>query len=474
MASPATLVATKPAAGSGMPTGLGDWRLAVEIMLPAVSTDRWGVGVWNTARWGDFAWFDLTPYLRGAEWFRGATEFDGNPEVGEGNFSLDNLTRAFSPWNVVSSFQGVVTVPGLPAASGPSLWGSAVWNTSVWGASLPFLNGYSPGFLGKIVRIVAHSPSGMVNPISAPATLVPASPDSWAPQFTGVVEQWVESNTGNGADSQVDVTLAETASLLARIDINAAPSVVGLGDLPGARISRLADAGLWPFGVTDQFTYDYIGSGQYTLQSTDMSLNRWAEIVLTAESVLGIARTHRNGSIVLHNRYRVGDMIANGPERADTWLYNNRYVADSQDACDDDEGIANDIGIARSGGTEQSGTNPTSVYGFGARTFRRSNWIGQSDPFIVNHVIPRILNARALCSRRLRSITLHSAHSPATIIALDISDRIDVQLPPLGAQTVRANDCTVDALAHQITITNAGVAKWQCTVTFGSQSAFTT
>lgn len=508
MASPAVLITTKPDAGSGLPTGLGDWRLAVEIMLPNAPLNRWGVGVWGTAQWGDFAWFDLTPYLRGAAWNRGATEFDGNPEVGTANLSLDNNARPslwgtdvwgvdvwggearkFSPWNTVSSFQGTVLAPIVPTSTGPSVWGSAIWNTSNWGASLPFAAAYSAGFLGQLIRVVAHSPSGMVNPISAPAdplwntaawgaatwgpSLFPASPDSWAPQFTGIVETWVDSNTGNGADSQVDVTLIETASLLARIDLNA-QGVVGLADLPGARISRLTTAAAWLFGVVDQLTYEYIGSGQYTMQSTDMSMNRWAEILLTAESFWAIVRTHRNGSIVLHNRYRVGDMIANGPERYDTWLYTNRYVADSQRPVDNEDNIVNDIGIARAGGAEQTGTDQTSVNVFGTRTFRRTNWLGQSDGIILDHIIPRILNARALSSRRLEAIELHHAHSPATIIALDLGDRIDVQLPPLGAQTVRANDCTVDALAHLVIVTNNGLAAWRATVTFGAQSAFTT
>jgi hypothetical protein len=57
----AELLQQPPATGRGVPTGLGDWRLSVEILLPADQNAVWGRAVWGEATWNYLAWRDLTP-----------------------------------------------------------------------------------------------------------------------------------------------------------------------------------------------------------------------------------------------------------------------------------------------------------------------------------------------------------------------------------------------------------------------------
>lgn len=469
--TPAELLITKPDPAHGIPIpGLGDWRLALEVMLPADLAARWGVARWGETEWGEWTWVDLSDRVRGAVWYRGATEFDGNPEVGEAVISLANTDRALSPWNTASPLGVVLPASYSPGASG--IWGVSEWAEGTWGAALPFGAAYQPGWLGLVARLVAHSPSGMVTPLTNPATLNPASPDSWVAQFTGVVEAMPELTTGNGADSQVDMTLVELPTLLARVNATAG-SLVGSGDLPAARLARLT-AGLWPFGIdATGFAYEYVGSSAYGLQSTEMSLNRWGECILTAESVGGVVRSAREGTLTLYNRWsRTG--IARGPESAASVVDVDAYIADSAVITEHDENVVNVVALARAGGTAQSDRDQFSVNVFGERWYSRSDLIGQSDPLVADHLIPRYLNARAFASRRLEAIELDAARNAALVTALDVHDRVDVDLPGYATGlSPRARDATVDSLAHSLTVTTSGLASWRAVVRFGAQSVLT-
>jgi hypothetical protein len=148
----------------GVPIGIGDWRAAVEILLPQDPTSRWGIAKWGESKWNGLAWYDLTPWVRGAEWTRGTEEFGGRPEVGVATVTLDNGDRHFSPWNGVSSFQDSTV-------------------TTTTGAVLPSYLGP-----GTLMRIVAYSPAGQIYPLTGPTSGVLSGWDftgsSYAPSAT--------------------------------------------------------------------------------------------------------------------------------------------------------------------------------------------------------------------------------------------------------------------------------------------------
>ena len=80
----------------GFPIGLGDWRLSLEILAPGKESARWGTAVWGSATWpgGDdgsgVRWHDLSRYVRGVSWARGAMSVGTRPENGVMEFTLDN------------------------------------------------------------------------------------------------------------------------------------------------------------------------------------------------------------------------------------------------------------------------------------------------------------------------------------------------------------------------------------------------
>lgn len=233
------LLASAPNPTHGTLIGVGDWRIAVEFAFPEPGAALWGVAKWGEAVWSTTVWTDVTEWTLGAEWTRGADRPGARPGIGSGITTLDNNGNDWSPW--LSEY-------------------------------------YGPGTL---VRIVAFSPSlGW-----------------WVPQITGVVERWVARGVGTRpggfAHQWVDVHFAETTSLLAGVNDNALPAVVGSGDTSGQRCVRLLDAANWPFGFFDE------AAAPFTLVSTDMARNRLTELYATADSADTNFRAHRSGIAML-------------------------------------------------------------------------------------------------------------------------------------------------------------------------------
>ncbi len=200
----------KPA--GGFPIGLGDWKVTLELLLPSPAESRWGIGRWGTARWPALAWNDLSSYMRGVSWARGATSVGTRPEVGMMEVTLDNRDFLFSPWNAVSSWnETVVTDPA--------------------GNVIPSY--FAPG---TVIRLAVYSPSGQLDPITDPDTLDPSSRRSWVSLFCGLVSSWTDQTISRGADSFVSITAEETLSSVAQIIVPAvAPVGSGAASYPHLR-----------------------------------------------------------------------------------------------------------------------------------------------------------------------------------------------------------------------------------------------
>lgn len=442
MPTVAELLQTKPAAAHGAPVGLGDWRLAVEILLPGYEAGRWDVSRWDVGpQWSSPQWFDVSEYVTGLDWQRGTTNYGGRPEVGVLNVTLDNTDRIFSPWNASSAFQG--------------------------GTLLDSSGFIRAGYLGpgSVIRVVAHSPSGLVQPFENPSNLAPASPDSWVPQFAGIVESWADEIVGLGAGSTATIVAVETLSALAKVD-QAAVAPVGLDDLPAARLQRLLDAAAWRFGAVDASGFvERLATSNYLLQSTAMAGNRLSELYLTADSVGGEFRTDRSGRPVFYNAPDDGGLPATrGPDpiallalyprfkpAAIPPNYQAGYVPDSLRIANDDEIVENTITMSFAGGATRTGVDPGSLAQHDRRTFSRSDLICKSDA-LVDRLIARRLATRTN-PLRVASLTLHSENerSIVPIIGLDIGNAVNVYLPEL-------------TVAEVATIS----ARWNLTVGFGN------
>lgn len=238
----ATLVPTER---RGMPTGSGDWRLVIERLGTTGAVV--GVDEVGTAVVGSLQWEDITPYWRGYNARRGAQERLGRPMVGEITLTLDARNNdTFDPYiDAVNTRPGTVVRAGLVSATDPRCNG-------------------------------------------------------WLPRWTGLVETWPPTYV-QGADVYAEVRLTETLSSITMIDDNALPGVVGAGEKVTARIDRLLTNAQWRFGLVSLFGPTF-GEPNITLQSTDMALNRSAEVYLTADSTTSVVRSDVTGAVLVTDR----------------------------------------------------------------------------------------------------------------------------------------------------------------------------
>lgn len=292
-----TALQTGPSGGFAL--GLGDWRLSLEMLVPGSDAARWGTALWDVDEWpgedvgSSVRWRDLSQFVRGVSWARGATSVGTRPENGVMEVTLDNRGYRFSPWNAVSSWNGtVVTDPAgniVPSYFGP----------------------------GTLIRLAVYSPSGQLDPVTDPDNLDPSSPRAWVPLFAGVIASWSDAIVEGGADSFVTVVAEETLSALAQT-IDPPVDPVGAGERAVPRLSRLLDAALWRFGpIIDRYV-DPLPVANMGLQATEMATNRIEECYLTADSVGGVFRSDRSGLPTLYNRYGPGSPVGirSGPDSA--------------------------------------------------------------------------------------------------------------------------------------------------------------
>ena len=427
------LLQQPPAYDHGVPSGLGDWRLSVEILLPASGTSIWGAGVWGDDVWNTLGWIDITPWTRGIAWDRGSDEPYGRPRVGELTLTLDSTDDRWNPWNPT------------PPAGTPAYFAC-----------------------GTIVRVGLRSPSD-------------TRAGGWLPQITAIVDEWSPEYV-QGADTYIDVTAMETMRDLATIDDNALPGVVGGGEDPISRIRRLLDASDWKYGLKIEAQHIIGFPGSYPLQSTDMADNRLAECYLVGDSCDTQVRTDRTGAMLLTNVEYIGVV---GP--ADTELlpvaeftatglvqlgfdYYDRpfdyvpYDIDSFQSSNSDDSVVNDTRFARVGGTQQVFEQLASISRFGRRTLVRNDLIINSD-FAVAQIAQYISIRRALNTLRVNNLTVHvtdrGTDRGLLTAAADIQTSVFV-FPPDGATGPDRPYISghIASMRHQITARNPHELTW--------------
>jgi hypothetical protein len=473
MSTVAEALTVKPIGSHGVPIGLGDWRFAVEMLLPEDGSAAWGVGTWGESTWSNIIqWKDLTPWVRGLSWSRGSSSFAGRPEVGVLDFTLENLERQFSPWNGVSAWNNATNIDGDGTVA--------------------------PGYFapGSMIRVVAFSPSEDANPLSGAPTASlwgeaqwgtgiwsGISDSFWVPQFTGVVESWQDATDGAGAESFVNVTVIETLSTLVDVE-GLAVTPVGADEIPALRLARLLDDADWRFGdVDDSAWMPTLDLEEYALQATTLEGPRISEMYLVADSTGTVIRSGKDGRAVIYNIPELGGLgtgIRRGPDKDAfaclSWQYDDSdgycvpTVVDSPQVANDDEVIVNEVTLGYVGGSENVSSAPLSIDRYGRRSLLRTDLICQSED-LIDELQAAILDARANLPIRLVSVQLHSDHEAALIplIGLDVHSQIDVELPPLPTHWVNVTGAYVDSMTHYVTPLNSSELIWTCDLTFGIQ-----
>lgn len=347
--------------------GDAGWRIAVQLLVPSGAA-RVGLAKVGQARVSTYEWLDITPWVVGLEWRRGAGVSNGWPhyDVGVLNMTLGNEEHRFSQWRN----EGLWTPEG-------NILDTSLINRE-WGP-------------GAIVRVVTFQPGASTDVYYGASSTISVVTHEWEPLFTGRVETWDDEVGYNDADT-VSVTVVETIADLAAIDAEGI-SPIGAGETALPRLARLL-SGVWEFGgVEDQWlTADDIG----TLQATAMANNRLGEIHLTCDSTGVAIRAHRGGWLVLGGPQdldgydppstgtfvvRFTNSLSAPPLSDSTWFgasqdaYYNAPVTISSGT----DRIQNDVTLARVGGTAQNYSVNESISAYGRQSYRRNDLICQSD-----------------------------------------------------------------------------------------------
>jgi len=471
--SVADLLQQPPLPSHGVPTGIGDWKLSVELLLPADGLSMWGFGVWGVSEWNSLAWRDVTPWVRGLEWNRGQDQPYGRPRVGSLSVTLDSSEDQFDPWNPSpAATVDSMVLPLLDDDGDPLTDDDGDPLTMVGSGSVTFpVSYFSPG---SIIRVgVRSATDGRVG--------------GWLPQITAIVDTWGVRYVGpNRADRFVDITAFETVRDLAQIDDNALPGVVGGGETGLERFERLIAASGWKYGLIVEA--QNILAGSYTLQSTDMANNRLTELYLTADSCDVHFRSDRTGAALVTNVE-----YASAPSTLPLWVFSRSgnfpavsfmttadysatpyatipYRADTVETGNNDDSIVNDARFARAGGLQQAYEQPASIARHGRRSLVRGDLLNTSDATVLQ-IAQYTTIRRGLNTLRVDAFTVSTSdieHSSSDDIALSML-AVDVQsmayfVPPGGTFAGPYIIGFVSNLSHRVTPRNGGEVTWETTV----------
>ena len=431
------LLAQAPPTSGGFPTGQGDWRLIVEILLPTADSGFWGIGLWNASEWAYLAWDDISDQVRGMEWVRGSDEIYGRPRVGRIRLSVDDQDGSLDPW-------------AAPAAQ--------------------YL---APG---TILRAGIVSPSGIVDTDYGTVR--------WLPQWTGIVESWTpQISSADAADRWVEISLAETTRDLSQIEEPALSSPVGSGEGADSRVQRLLTAAGWRYGyLLEAQNLVTAPTTSYPLQSTVMTQNRISETYVSADSSDTVFRSLRDGRGSLTSSEYFGDVgnvdreafplvltswDTQGLGRSPLLLLDVgdgtttgigfdhvtvAYRPETFRSQAQDLEIANSVTIQRVGGTAQTFTQVASVNRFGLRTYQRNDYLNTTDT-IPLQLAEAISIRQALTTLRLDAVTIDTWARPLSqflaVVSTEPTDPARVT-SPLGADPRPYLDGFVASILHRV------------------------
>jgi len=498
----AALVREPPSWGSGQPIGLGDWRLVVEIVMPDNPGSIYGTATYGSSEYTDPAWVDVTDWVRGLEWTRGADEPFGRPRIGELSVTLDDRGGIFSPWSTSTTI-------------GPSVR-------------------MAPG---AVIRVGCISRDYDVTvEHTGPSWL------AWLPQFCGIVDSWTTGLVGNNlpdevspsttGDRWVTIRAYETLRAVSEIDANALPGVVGYGETVPVRIQRLLDAANWQFGeVLDDARSLRATTIDYRLQSTDMADNRLAECYLTADSAGVVVRTDRTGRVIVCDPgdmapFRVADLTAfeatpgvwplldlswcdRMAQYGEPWLVSSLspsldyagttrqpaigfdwrewvgdddtffpifgvrfvpYDRDTVEIANDDSSIINDARLAVVGGTQQVQVDDESTWRFGRKSLARGDLLGVDDGSALA-VAERVVRDRSSSALRWERMDISTSDRGESVWLMMLAVDVGVAafaFPPDGAEGYLGRRLAfgrVRSFTHRVTPRVAGArVTWQTSV----------
>ena len=272
---------------------------------------------------------------------------------------------------------------------------------------------------------------------------------TWAsveyPIFYGYADAWDDSYVGMGKDGITTVTIVDALSVLANFDGLAVASV-GAGELASTRISRIA----LNAGFTGTMLLD---PGVYTMQATTLASNALTEAGLTADSDGGYVFADASGALVFYDQSSPTTRARSASSQFTFGTGVSAVRYEQADPTYDSTLIFNTVSMSIAGGTATTVSDPTSVTRYGTRTYRRYDFICQTDAqaaalaavFLARYKEPDYL---------ISTLTVQGAANPTVswplILNVQLRDRVTVAITAPGGTAISL-DCYVDGITYSIT-----------------------
>lgn len=268
--------------------------------------------------------------------------------------------------------------------------------------------------------------------------------------FTGFADDWVPDYQGN--DWTYTTLTATDATKVWATDKRTAALPGGVGELTGARVTRVLNSMSWP--IEDRL----IDPGTTTLQSTSLDGQGLAELQLVQDTELGELFVDQLGRAVFQDRQSVLTRAESTTSQAT--FGDGGYVATGEIPYADvkrtslDETMANRVSITRVGGTEQLVQDTASQAKYLTKPHDRSDLIMQTDADALNYAKAVLFRFKDPVRRFERLEFLTPAPQVEDVVWPQVlgrtfGDRITVIRRPAGGGSAIQGDALIRGFEHQ-------------------------
>jgi hypothetical protein len=366
--------------------------------------------LWDVALWApDEVWADVSPWLKGFSFSRGATRVEGpvlRYEAGGATVVLNNPFGRFHPLNL----------------AGP----------------------YVSGGRTQVRPMV---------PIRIRAAYQGVTYELWR----GFVDAW--DITYPSPDSgEVTVTATDAQKVIASHSRVALGAPVGTGELSGARVHRILNSVGWP--VADRL----VDAGKSTLVGTTLDGDAWTELLLVQDSELGEIYVDPNGKVVFKSRHAI--LIEAQSTTSQLLLGRHSEAGElpyvSLVPTYDDADVRNVVRIAREGGVQQEARDQPSIDEYLEKVHQRTDLLMQTDSEALDYAHyllagskqPALVFAQVVVDPRAAPADLFPQ-----VFSRDFGDRITIRSRPPGVGLIE-RDVFIRGISGEYAATNRWKWAW--------------
>ena len=264
------------------------------------------------------------------------------------------------------------------------------------------------------------------------------------PRFVGIVDTIEDEFPDPGTDAhRVTLTAYDYLSLLAAYD-GLEQSPHGAGELPAARLNRIADNA----GYVGARVFD---SGTIALQATTLAKNALDEMGMVTDTETGALFADRDGSLVFRDRNGLVSDAHYTSIQATFGEVEPEICYSKISLATDSEKLKNVVSIANEGGSTVTLSDLDSISLYRPRTYRRFDLI-HVDPAQSTPIAQRQLDFFAYAANRVENLeidlTILSPAQRVDVLDLDLLWRIQVRRRAVGVQIVA--DLQIEAIEESV------------------------